>query len=80
MSEQTITTAVQVGPVAKAEPVPAWAMQLLVDVAVIKSSLEPIKDHEARIRSLERRSWSLAGVSTLGGAGLAQLVNFIVQK
>lgn len=56
-------------------PVPAWATQLLVDVAVIKSALWPIKDHETRIRSLERRAYTLAGVASIAGAGLGQLLD-----
>lgn len=59
------------------EPVPAWAVQLLVDVGVIKSTLAPIADHETRIRSLERRSWLLAGAAAVVGAGGAQLLEII---
>lgn len=60
-----------------AEPVPGWAVQLLVDVAVIKSTLAPIKDHETRIRSLERRGYLLAGGAAVLGAGGSQLLDLI---
>lgn len=47
------------------------------DVAVIKATLPDIADHEQRLRSLERLAWSLAGISTLAGALLAQFIDRI---
>ena len=37
-------------------------------------------DHEERIRELERRVWSFAGIATILGAGLAQLISFLVSQ
>lgn len=37
------------------------------------------EDHEDRIRELERRVWSFAGLATILGAGLAQLVTFLLK-
>ena len=37
-------------------------------------------DHEERIRELERRIWGFAGVATILGAALAQLVSFLVRQ
>lgn len=45
------------------------------DVAVIKEKVNDLPDHEARIRILERRSWSLAGLATIAGAVLAQIAD-----
>lgn len=36
-------------------------------------------DHEKRIRSLEKLTWSLSGVATLLGAALSQLVTFLLK-
>lgn len=44
------------------------------------SSLPKIaEDHEDRIRELERRVWSFAGLATVLGAGLAQLITFLLK-
>lgn len=37
-------------------------------LAVILPQLLPIKDHETRIRALERQRWVLVGMVTLGGS------------
>jgi len=76
MAEQlTVMQAAPIVPPAKDESVPTWALQLLVDVAVIKEGLTPLNknmtDHETRIRALERRAWALAGAAALAGAGLS---------
>jgi hypothetical protein len=53
--------------------------EVRTDVAVIKSKIGDLPDHEQRIRSLERRSWSLAGFATIAGAALSQFVTRIFQ-
>ncbi|MCU1440001.1 MAG: hypothetical protein JWP85_998 [Rhodoglobus sp.] len=47
------------------------AVQL--DIAVIKTALPDITDHEARIRSLERRQWMIAGALVLLTTGSTYL-------
>lgn len=37
------------------------------------------EDHEDRIRELERKVWSFAGLATILGAGLAQLVTYLLK-
>lgn len=37
------------------------------------------EDHEVRIRELERKVWSFAGLATILGAGLAQLVTYLLK-
>ena len=37
------------------------------------------EDHEDRLRDLERKVWSFAGLATLLGAALAQLVTFLLK-
>lgn len=63
------------------EATPAWAVTLLVDVAVIKttttSSAVAVQDHETRLRALERRAWALSGAAALTGAGISQLVTIL---
>lgn len=62
-----------------AEPVPGWAVQLLVTVAEIRRDLAPVTDHEIRIRTLERRAYMLAGVAALLGAGGGQLLDILTK-
>lgn len=38
-----------------------------------------VDDHEKRIRSLERLTWSLSGLATLLGAALSQLINALTK-
>ena len=54
--------------------------EVKLDVAIIKARSEAFADHETRIRVLERRSWSLAGVASVAGAGLSQLITAITQR
>ncbi|WP_350348008.1 hypothetical protein ABIQ69_15420 [Agromyces sp. G08B096] len=53
------------------------------DVAVIVAQLTMINagrdDHERRIRALERRSWSFAGVAAIAGAVLARVADQIIK-
>jgi hypothetical protein len=44
------------------------------DVEVLKSDVRDLIDHEHRLRALEKRTWTLAGIATLGGAALGQIV------
>jgi hypothetical protein len=48
------------------------------DVTSIKSELkntsEDVKDHETRLRALEKWIWAAAGTGVVGGAGLAQVL------
>lgn len=37
------------------------------------------EDHEDRIRELERRVWSFAGLATILGAALSQFVAFLLK-
>lgn len=37
------------------------------------------EDHEDRLRDLERKVWSFAGLATVLGAGLAQLITFLLK-
>ena len=60
-----------------AEPVPGWAVQLLVAVAEIRRDLAPVADHETRLRALERRAWLLFGAATAAGAGAGQLLDLL---
>ena len=36
-------------------------------------------DHEERIRDLERKVWSFAGIAAVAGAGLAQLISYLLR-
>lgn len=36
-------------------------------------------DHEERIRELERRIWGFAGLATILGAALAQIISFLIR-
>lgn len=60
-----------------AEPVPGWAVTLLVTVAEIRRDLAPVADHELRLRALERRSYLLAGAAAVVGAGASQLLDLL---
>ena len=44
------------------------------DVEVLKSDVRDLIDHEHRLRALEKRTWTLAGIATLGGAALGQII------
>jgi hypothetical protein len=68
-------------PIDPAEPVPGWAVQLLVATAEIRRDLAPVvarvDDHEHRLRALERRAYVLAGGAAVVGAGTSQLLDLI---
>lgn len=48
------------------------------DVTSMKVTMSDVRgdiaDHEARIRALEKRVWSIAGIATVAGAALSQVV------
>lgn len=66
---------------AAADSVPGWAATLLVDVAVIRTTVEALDrarlDQEARIRKLEGWRWLILGAATAGGAGVGQLLDLL---
>lgn len=37
------------------------------------------EDHENRLRALEKRVWTFAGLATLFGAALAEFIQFVVK-
>lgn len=51
--------------------------EIKTDLAVVKTKLEAVPDHEQRIRSLERFRFTIAGAGTLGGGLAALLINYL---
>lgn len=68
------------------EQIPVWAQTLIREVTILNERLpnhvdwteRNIKDHEVRIRDLERNRWTNAWISTAAGVALAGVVAFIV--
>jgi hypothetical protein len=58
------------------EEIPAWAIELIKQVERLNEKIPThidwvernIKDHEMRLRNLERRMWVVAGASAVMGA------------
>ncbi len=58
------------------EEIPAWAIELIKQVERLNEKIPThidwvernIKDHEMRLRNLERRMWAVAGASAVIGA------------
>lgn len=54
------------------------------DVIELKASVTDVKgdvaDHEGRLRSLERLVWGAAGIGTVGGALVSQVITLVVGK
>jgi hypothetical protein len=58
------------------EQIPAWAIELIKQVERLNEKIPThidwvernLKDHELRIRQLERRMWIIAGASAVIGA------------
>lgn len=58
------------------EEIPAWAIELIKQVERLNEKIPThvdwvernIKDHEMRLRMLERRMWIIAGAATIIGA------------
>lgn len=63
------------------EEIPSWAIELIKQVERLNEKIPThidwvernIKDHEMRIRNLERRMWVIAGASGVIGALVASL-------
>jgi hypothetical protein len=53
----------------------AMLIQILQDLAEIKSETKRIADHETRIRSLEKFVWSASILSALLTAGVITIIN-----
>ena len=65
------------------EQIPTWAIELIKQVERLNEKIPThidwvernMKDHELRIRSLERRMWILAGASAVIGAVASAIYN-----
>ena len=65
------------------EQIPTWAIELIKQVERLNEKIPThidwvernMKDHELRIRSLERRMWILAGASAVIGAIASAIYN-----
>ena len=68
------------------EEIPTWAIELIKQVERLNEKIPThidwvernIKDHEMRIRMLERRMWVVAGAAAVIGAiaaGVWQIIN-----
>ena len=63
------------------EEIPSWAIELIKQVERLNEKIPThidwvernIKDHEMRIRNLERRMWVIAGASGVIGAIVASV-------
>ena len=51
--------------------------EIKTDLAVVKTKLEAVPDHEQRIRSLERFRFTIAGAGALAGALAAWLITYL---
>lgn len=53
-------------------------------VLQVKQSVDPlpdqVKDHEVRIRAIEKYMWIWIGAAGILGAGLGQIINTIINK
>lgn len=65
------------------EQIPTWAIELIKQVERLNEKIPThidwvernLKDHELRIRSLERKLWIIAGASAVVGAMVTALIN-----
>jgi hypothetical protein len=63
------------------EQIPAWAIELIKQVERLNEKIPThidwvernLKDHELRIRTLERKLWIIAGASAVVGAIVSYL-------
>jgi len=68
------------------EQVPAWAQQLIREVAILNERLpnhidwteRNVLDHEKRLRELEKARWQTAWITSLASATLTALIVFLV--
>jgi hypothetical protein len=65
------------------EQIPAWAIELIKQVERLNEKIPThvdwvernMKDHELRIRALERRMWIFSGASAVVGAVASAIYN-----
>lgn len=65
------------------EQIPTWAIELIKQVERLNEKIPThidwvernLKDHELRIRNLERKLWVIAGASAVIGATVTALIN-----
>ena len=65
------------------EQIPTWAIELIKQVESLNEKIPThidwvernLKDHELRIRNLERKLWVIAGASAVVGATVTALIN-----
>jgi len=70
------------------EQVPAWARDLIKEVAILNEKLpnhidwteRNVKDHELRLRDLEKARWQTAWVTSVASAVLTALIVFLVNS
>jgi hypothetical protein len=68
------------------EQIPTWAIELIKQVERLNEKIPThidwvernMKDHELRIRALERKMWIVAGASAAIGAVASALFNLFV--
>ena len=70
------------------EQIPNWAQALIREVTILNERLpnhvdwteRNIKDHEIRIRDLERARWQTAWITAAASAGLTAVIVVIVNQ
>ena len=70
------------------EQIPNWAQALIREVTILNERLpnhvdwteRNIKDHEVRIRDLERARWQTAWITAAASAGLTAVIVVIVNQ
>lgn len=71
-----------------AENVPEWAQSLIREVTILNERLPThvdwternIKDHELRLRDLEKARWQTAWITAAGSAVLTAIIVFFVNN
>ncbi len=58
----------------------ALLMSIVADLAEIKAVVRMVRDHEERIRELEKARWQSAWVTALVSAGATSLIVAIIAK
>lgn len=67
------------------EQIPVWAIELIKQVERLNEKIPThidwvernMKDHELRIRNLERKMWIVAGGSAVAGGVITGLIQFL---
>lgn len=70
------------------EQVPGWAQLLIKEVAILNEKLpnhidwteRNVRDHEKRLRELEKARWQSAWVTSVASAVLTGLIVFLVNS